>query len=208
MPSIREQRTLFFFFKRALDILVSFFGLVLLFPVFIVIGIVIKTGSHGTVLYRQQRVGQNGKEFFMYKFRTMTADADTHIDSLQAHNNMKGNIFKMKDDPRITQNGRILRKTSLDELPQLFNVLRGDMSLVGPRPPLVREYVRYEGWHTLRLSVKPGMTGLWQTRGRNSVHFNDMLRLDFQYIRERGFVCDILIILKTVPLLLGDEHAY
>jgi len=121
---------------------------------------------------------------------------------------VKGHMFKIKNDPRITRVGRIIRKTSIDELPQLFNVLKGDMSIVGPRPPILREVVKYDSWHNLRLSVKPGLTGLWQISGRNNVGFDEMVRLDLKYIRERNFWYDLKIILKTIPVLLGDSKAF
>jgi lipopolysaccharide/colanic/teichoic acid biosynthesis glycosyltransferase len=194
--------------KSAADVLIAAIGAVLLAPLFLVIAAAIKLDSPGPVIFCQKRVGLNGKVFVMYKFRTMAEDSDVKLAELHKQNMMTGHMFKIKDDPRITRVGKVLRKTSLDEFPQLFNVLKGDMSLVGPRPPLVWEFSRYEGWHSMRLAVKPGMTGLWQISGRNSIQFSEMVMLDFRYIRERSFLFDLKLILRTLPLLLGDKNAY
>jgi lipopolysaccharide/colanic/teichoic acid biosynthesis glycosyltransferase len=194
--------------KSAADVLIAAIGAVLLAPLFLVIAAAIKLDSPGPVIFCQKRVGLNGKVFVMYKFRTMAEDTDVKLAELHKQNMMTGHMFKIKDDPRITRVGKVLRKTSLDEFPQLFNVLKGDMSLVGPRPPLVWEFSRYEGWHSMRLAVKPGMTGLWQISGRNSIQFSEMVMLDFRYIRERSFLFDLKLILRTLPLLLGDKNAY
>ncbi len=194
--------------KRVFDVCMAALGMLLLFPLFLLIAAVVGLSSPGPVLFRQKRVGLNGKVFTMYKFRTMVVDSEARLAALVGQNMMNGNIFKIKDDPRITKYGKILRKTSMDELPQLLNVLKGEMSLVGPRPPLVREYIQYEGWHSMRLSVKPGMTGLWQICGRSSVNFDEMLRLDLRYIREKSLWNDLKIILCTLPLLLGDKNAF
>jgi len=205
--NMRRQKR-YFKLKRIFDIFVSAVGLVLLSPIFFVISIIIKLGSTGPVFFKQERVGLDGRLFCMYKFRTMVVDAEKQLYSLKPRNEMTGPLFKLKKDPRITKNGRILRKTSLDELPQLINVLTGEMSLVGPRPSLPEEFSSYKGWHTMRVVVKPGMTGLWQISGRNSVGFDDMVRLDLKYIREKSFLYDLKIICKTLPLLLGDENAF
>jgi exopolysaccharide biosynthesis polyprenyl glycosylphosphotransferase len=194
--------------KRLLDIGSTMFGIILLSPVFIVTAIAIKFDSKGSVFFAQERLGQKGKYFKMYKFRSMVVDAEQLLKQLESQNEVSGHMFKMKNDPRITKIGKLIRKTSIDELPQLFNVLKGDMSLVGPRPPLPREVSEYDKWQDLRLSVRPGITGLWQVSGRNDIGFEEMVSLDLKYIRERSLSYDIKIILKTVPVLLGDSKAF
>ncbi len=194
--------------KRLFDIFAASLGLLLLSPVFLTTAVAIKLGSPGPVFFAQSRLGQKGRHFSMYKFRSMVVNAEALLNELQDKNEVKGHMFKMKNDPRITRVGRIIRKTSIDELPQLLNVLKGDMSLVGPRPPLPREVLVYGSWHDLRLSVKPGITGLWQVSGRNNIGFHEMVSLDLKYIRERSFFYDLKIILKTIPVLLGDSKAF
>ena len=195
--------------KRILDITGSLFGIILLGFLFIIIAILIKLEDpKGAILFSQKRVGLNGKEFKMYKFRSMISNAEEKLQELLKHNEVSGAMFKMKDDPRITKIGKFIRKTSIDELPQLFNVLKGDMSLVGPRPPLPREVTVYSEYDKQRLLVTPGCTGLWQVSGRNSVGFEEMVELDLQYIRERSFIYDIKIILKTVLVLFGSKDAF
>lgn len=194
--------------KRIVDIIISFFGLIILCPVFIAISVLIKIDSKGPVFFKQERAGRNGVFFTMFKFRTMVANAEQLFDSLESKNELQGHMFKIRKDSRVTEIGRLLRKTSLDELPQLFNVLIGQMSLVGPRPPIAREVAKYEAWHAIRLTVKPGMTGLWQISGRNSVGFDEMVRLDIKYIRECSMLYDLKILLKTIPLLSGDDNAF
>ncbi|WP_144555418.1 sugar transferase [Bacillus sp. X1(2014)] len=195
--------------KRLIDIVGSSFGIILLGFLFIIIAILIKIEDpKGAILFSQKRVGLNGKEFKMYKFRSMISNAEEKLQELLKHNEVSGAMFKMKDDPRITKIGKFIRKTSIDELPQLFNVLKGDMSLVGPRPPLPREVAVYSEYDMLRLLVTPGCTGLWQVSGRNSVGFEEMVELDLQYIRERSFLYDIKIILKTVLVLFGSKDAF
>ena len=193
--------------KRFLDIVFSLFSIILLIPAFLLVAILIKIDSKGSVLFCQHRYGYKGKIFKMYKFRSMVANAPSLQKELESKNEAKGQMFKIKNDPRVTRVGRIIRKSSIDELPQLINVLKGDMSLVGPRPPILTEVDRYDPWHNLRLSVKPGITGLWQTSKRNEAVFGDMVRLDLKYIRERNFWGDIKLILKTIPLLFGDKKA-
>ncbi len=209
-----EQRAMFgnvsllySFGKRIFDILVSLAALILLLPLFLVVIILVKIDSLGPVFFSQKRNGFKGEYFNMYKFRSMVADAEDRFKALEDKNEVSGNMFKIKNDPRITRVGKVLRKTSIDELPQLLNVLKGDMSIVGPRPPIGREVQKYDAWHNLRLSVKPGITGLWQISGRNDIGFEDMCRLDLKYIRERGFLYDLKIILKTIPVLFGDSRA-
>lgn len=195
--------------KRLIDIIGASFGIILLSLLFIVIGMLIKMEDpKGTIFFSQKRVGLNGKEFKMYKFRSMVWNAEEKLAELLKFNEVSGAMFKMKDDPRITKVGKFIRKTSIDELPQLFNVLKGDMSLVGPRPPLPREVAEYTAYDKQRLLVTPGCTGLWQVSGRNSVGFNEMVELDLQYIHKRSFLFDIKIILKTVLVLFGSKDAF
>lgn len=185
--------------KRLIDILLSLIGLIALSPFLIVIAFAIKCESKGgSVFYSQDRVGLNGKVFRMYKFRSMIPNADDLLVALQTNNEVSGHMFKMKNDPRVTKVGAFIRKTSIDEFPQLFNVLRGEMSLVGPRPPLVREYVNYSEFHKSRMFVKPGCTGIWQATLRNSVGFEEMFYLDMVYIQKRNLKLDFVIILLTV----------
>jgi lipopolysaccharide/colanic/teichoic acid biosynthesis glycosyltransferase len=160
------------------------------------------------VLYRQRRVGKDGVEFEMLKFRSMRRDADRLRDELISKNEATGPLFKMRKDPRVTRVGRILRRTSLDELPQIINVLRGEMSLVGPRPPLPAEVRLYEEWQTARLRARPGMTGLWQVSGRSEVPFNDMVRLDLHYVRNWSLGLDLEIMLRTIPAVVANRGAY
>ncbi len=189
--------------KRAFDIATAGLGLVLLVPIFTLIAIAIKLLSVGPVFYRTRACGLNGKEFVEYKFRTMVADADMRKAELLRYNEMRGPVFKMTGDPRVTPLGRMLRKYSLDELPQLWNVLKGDMSLVGPRPPLKSELARYEYWQRRRLSVKPGITCLWQVNGRNAVSdFNEWVRLDVEYIDNWSLGLDLKILMETIPAVV------
>ncbi|HZG84923.1 sugar transferase [Paenibacillus sp.] len=209
-PALQENdRKLYLTAKRMQDIVASLVGLLFLLPLFIVLAILIKLEDpKGPVLFRQTRVGKGGREFQMYKFRSMVSNAEQMLEQLLDKNEVSGLMFKMKDDPRVTKIGKLIRKTSLDELPQLINVLKGEMSLVGPRPPLPREVAVYNAYHLQRLTVTPGCTGLWQVSGRNSVGFDEMVELDLQYIRERNLFYDIKIILKTVLLLIRPNSAY
>ena len=152
----------------------------------------------GPVLFKQIRVGRNGKEFNMYKFRSMVTDAEERLNDILKYNEVSGAMFKMKEDPRVTKIGKFIRKTSLDELPQLINVLKGEMSLVGPRPPLVREVREYDSYDMQRLMIVPGCTGLWQVSGRSSLSFKDMVELDITYINKMSFLFDLIIILKPL----------
>lgn len=195
--------------KRSIDIIGSFCGLVVLSILFIIIGLLIKLEDpKGKVFFKQLRVGKDGREFYMYKFRSMASDAEERLKELLALNEVSGAMFKMKDDPRVTKVGKFIRKTSLDELPQLINVLKGEMSLVGPRPPLPREVEQYSSWDLQRLLVTPGCTGLWQVSGRNSLGFQEMVNLDLHYIRERSMFLDMKILFKTVFVLFGSKNAY
>lgn len=194
--------------KRIMDIIGSLFGIILLLPVFIIIAILIKLEDpKGKVFFSQARNGKNSKVFKMYKFRSMVYNAEELLNELQHKNEQTGPVFKIENDPRITKVGRFIRKTSIDELPQLFNVLTGKMSLVGPRPPIPREVEQYDDYQMQRLLVKPGLTCIWQVSGRNSIGFNEWIELDLEYIRNRSIWLDIKLIFKTVFVLFGDENA-
>lgn len=205
---VPNENKVYLFLKRLIDIVGSGLGILILMPVFLIIGILIKLEDpKGSVFFSQKRNGLNGKEFNMYKFRSMVHNAEDLLESLMSKNEMDGPVFKIKDDPRITKIGKFIRKTSLDELPQLFNVLKGDMSLVGPRPPIPREVIQYNTYQFQRLSVKPGITCYWQISGRNNIDFDEWVELDLKYIKERNLFKDIYIILMTLPVLLGDKNA-
>ena len=195
--------------KRAIDIVGSGIGMVLLSPVFLAIAAAVKFTSPGPVIFSQVRVGRYGRHFKFYKFRSMRVDAEAQKAALLAKNESKdGVIFKMKDDPRITKVGKFIRRASMDELPQLWNVFIGDMSLVGPRPPVPSEVAEYTLDDRKRLDVIPGITCLWQIKGRSEIPFNEQVRLDKEYIQEPGFWKDLAILLKTVPAILGGKGAY
>ena len=194
--------------KRVIDVVCSFVGVLVLSPLFVVIAIIIKFTSKGPVFFSQKRVGRDGKEFKMYKFRSMVVNAEELKEKLAAQNEMSGPMFKMKDDPRVTKVGKFIRKTSIDELPQLLNVLKGDMSLVGPRPSLPKEVAQFEDWMYRRLEVKPGLTCYWQVSGRNNIDFEDWMKLDVKYVEERNLWIDIKLIFKTVGVLFGDKNAH
>ena len=195
--------------KRFLDILLSLAALIVLLPLFVILGILIKLTSPGPVFFVQIRVGQYGRNFCFYKFRSMYIDAEKRKQELLSQNQSQdGVIFKMKNDPRITPIGRILRKTSMDELPQFLNVLSGDMSLVGPRPPLPSEVKEYTIEARKRLNVKPGLTCLWQVSGRSDIPFKEQVKLDKEYISSRSFKSDLLILLRTIPAILSGRGAY
>ena len=195
--------------KRAIDIVGSFAGMVLLSPVFLAIAAAVKFTSPGPVIFTQTRVGRYGRHFKFYKFRSMYVDAEARKAELLAKNESKdGVIFKMKDDPRITKVGKFLRRTSLDEMPQLWNVFIGDMSLVGPRPPVPSEVAEYTLEDRKRLDVIPGITCLWQINGRSEIPFNEQVRLDKEYILAPGFWKDVKILLKTIPAIIGGKGAY
>jgi exopolysaccharide biosynthesis polyprenyl glycosylphosphotransferase len=194
--------------KKVLDYVGATFGLILLMPLFVVLAITIKRSSPGPVFYRRRVVGAGGKEFGAFKFRTMVTNADQ---VLEQHPELKAEFeknFKLKDDPRVTRIGHILRKTSLDELPQLFNVLRGEMSLVGPRMITAEEVAKYGKWRMNLLTVKPGITGLWQVSGRSDVDYDGRVRLDMHYIRNYTVWLDLRVLFQTVPAVLRKEGAY
>ena len=207
--TIVNDGKIYLLIKRLVDIFGSLCGIILLSLLFVIIAVLIKVEDpKGSVFFSQNRIGLNGKKFKMYKFRSMVSNAEEKLAELLKYNEINGAMFKMKDDPRITKIGKFIRKTSIDELPQLFNVLKGDMSLVGPRPPLPREVAVYSAYDKQRLVVTPGCTGLWQVSGRNSLGFNEMVELDLQYIQRRTFLFDIKIIFKTVLVLFGSKDAF
>lgn len=194
--------------KRFIDIVGAIVGIIVLSPILIIVAILIKIeDSKGSIFFSQKRVGQNGKEFKMYKFRSMVHNAEELKENLLKQNERLGPMFKMKNDPRVTKVGKFIRKTSLDELPQLINVLKGEMSLVGPRPSLPKEVEQFKPWMLKRLSVKPGLTCYWQVYGRNNIGFEDWMNLDIKYVEERSLIIDIKLIFKTVFVLLGDKSA-
>lgn len=194
--------------KRIFDLGVSFAALILLIPIIPVLAVMIKLDTPGPVFFKQDRVGKNGKLFKFYKFRSMRLDADKQKEEIEALNEKDGPIFKVRTDPRITSVGRFLRRSSLDEIPQIFNVVRGDMSIVGPRPPLPSEVENYQPWHRRRLEVTPGITCLWQISGRSQLSFNEWMRLDMEYIKHRSFRADLAIFLKTIPAVIARKGAY
>jgi exopolysaccharide biosynthesis polyprenyl glycosylphosphotransferase len=195
--------------KRTMDIIGAMIGLISLSWLFLIVAVLIKLEDpKGPVFFKQIRVGKDGKQFYMYKFRSMVTDAEKRLKELLKYNEVSGAMFKMKNDPRVTRVGKFIRKTSIDELPQLWNVLKGEMSLVGPRPPLPREVAQYTEYDKQRLLVTPGCTGLWQVSGRNDLGFNEMVELDLKYIRERSILYDLKIILKTIKIMIKPNSAY
>jgi exopolysaccharide biosynthesis polyprenyl glycosylphosphotransferase len=194
--------------KRAFDALASAAVLVLLAPLYVAIAVAIKLDSPGPVFFRQRRVGLNGRTFDILKFRSMYVDAEARQEALRGRNEMSGPVFKMSNDPRVTRVGRLIRKTSLDEFPQFWNVLRGDMSVVGPRPPIPSEVRQYKRWQRRRLSVKPGITCIWQVSGRNDIDFDRWMELDLQYIDGWSLWRDVQICLRTIPALLTARGAH
>lgn len=203
----RKESAIYNISKRALDIIASTLGLIILSPILLVVAILIKLESKGPAIFSQKRIGLNKKEFKMYKFRSMVQNAEELKEKLAKENEMSGPMFKMKNDPRVTKVGRFIRKTSIDELPQLINVLKGEMSLVGPRPSLPKEVSKFEPWMLRRLSVKPGLTCYWQVSGRNNIDFEDWMKLDLQYVNDRSFWLDLKLIFKTAGVLFGDKNA-
>jgi lipopolysaccharide/colanic/teichoic acid biosynthesis glycosyltransferase len=196
-------------FKRWMDICGSLAAIIMLTPVFIPVAIWLKLDSPGPLIYRQVRVGQHGRLFYFYKFRSMYIDSEARRLALEKENESKdGVIFKMKNDPRITRCGRFIRKYSIDETPQFFNVLLGDMSLVGPRPPLPSEVAQYTLDDRKRLEILPGITCIWQISGRSDIPFREQVVLDKEYIRGQGFWKDVLILLKTIPAVVSGKGAY
>lgn len=195
--------------KRLSDIILSAAGLLAISPILLIVAIAIKVEDPaGPVFFSQMRVGTDGKLFRMYKFRSMATNAEARLEALIAKNEVDGAMFKMKDDPRVTNVGKVIRKLSVDELPQLWNVLNGSMSLVGPRPCLPREYAQYTEYDKQRLLVKPGCTGLWQVSGRNHVGFVDMVKLDIFYIQHRSLLEDLKIMFRTIGVMIFPNAAY
>jgi exopolysaccharide biosynthesis polyprenyl glycosylphosphotransferase len=194
--------------QRLFDVVLSSLLLILLLPVFVVLALIVKFDSHGPILFKQLRVGKNGEEFWFYKFRSMVADAELRRQALLKMNEASGPLFKIKNDPRITRSGRWLRKYSLDELPQLLNVIKGDMSLVGPRPALPSEVAKYNGRQKCRLRVRPGITGLWQVSGRSDLPFDRCVELDLQYVEERSIWLYVRILFMTPIAVLSGRGAY
>jgi len=201
--------------KRIIDMTVSLVIILLLLPLFALIAVMIKLDSPGPVFFRQQRIGDKGKIFTFLKFRSMYVDNDDRIHRQYVTRLIKGEVsekegvFKITNDPRVTSIGKILRKTSLDELPQFFNVLKGDMALVGPRPPIPYELAAYQPWHFRRfMECKPGITGLWQVEGRSKTTFDGMVRMDIRYSRDKSLLSDLRLLLKTPAALLSAKGAY
>ena len=194
--------------KRLIDIVGSLCGIILLSPLFLIVAILIKLEDpKGKVFFAQERNGKYPKTFKMYKFRSMVHNAEDLLKDLMDRNEQTGPVFKINDDPRITKVGKVIRRTSIDELPQLFNVLKGDMSLVGPRPPIPHEVDQYNSYQMQRLAVKPGLTCIWQVSGRNNIGFDEWVEMDIEYIKTRNLWLDIKLIFKTVGVLFGDDNA-
>ncbi|MCJ8182544.1 sugar transferase [Lactiplantibacillus pentosus] len=210
IDAVRQHRRYGYrFVKRVFDFVASLLGLIILSPLFLIIAIAIKLEDpKGSVFYSQTRLGRGEMPFKMYKFRSMVSNADELLEQLLKNNEIDGAMFKMQDDPRVTKIGKFIRKYSIDELPQLLNVLQGSMSLVGPRPPLPREVAEYTEYDKQRLAVKPGCTGLWQATVRNSVGFDEMVKLDLIYISKRSVSFDVYILFKTVVIMFKPNGAY
>ena len=205
---IVNDTKIYLILKRFMDIVGATIGLILTSPIMLIVALLIKLEDpKGPIMFTQERNGQYPKTFKMYKFRSMYVDAEERLQELMHLNEQSGPAFKMKDDPRITKVGKFIRKTSLDELPQLINVLKGEMSIVGPRPAIPREVKLYNDYQMQRLLVKPGLTCIWQVSGRNNIGFEEWVELDIEYIKTRSLWLDIKLIFKTIPTLLGDENA-
>lgn len=207
--SVYKPKPVYDFLKRIFDFLFSLIAIILFSPIFLIISIMIKIDDpKGTVIYVSDRVGKDGKIFKFYKFRSMCTDADIKYSDLLCTNETGGPTFKMKDDPRVTRVGRFIRKTSLDELPQLFNIIKGDMSFIGPRPPMLREVESYPDYPMERLSVLGGLSCYWQIMGRSSIDFKGMIELDLKYIKERNIITDVKILFLTIPAVFKGDGAY
>lgn len=206
--SIKRNKPLQWFLKRLIDFSLSLCAIIILSPILFLIAVIIMLESKGPAIYKQKRIGFYNKPFYMYKFRSMKVNADKIKNDLKSQNQTNPIMFKMYDDPRITKVGKFLRKYSIDEIPQLFNVLMGEMSLVGPRPPLPDEVEKYENWHYLRFATLPGITGRWQTSGRSRIKcFDRVVRLDYKYISSWNLMSDIKILLKTLPVVVSTKGA-
>lgn len=204
-----RQNYWFFAVKRIGDIICSSIGLIILSPLFLIIAILMKfEDPKGPIFFSQIRIGLNEKPFKMYKIRSMVTNAEELLENLLDENEVEGAMFKMKDDPRVTNIGKTIRKYSIDELPQLWNVIKGDMSLIGPRPPLEREVAEYTPYDKQRLLIKPGCTGLWQVSGRNDLDFDEMVELDMKYIQNLSLRTDLWILFKTVWVMIKPNSAY
>ena len=203
-----EEKKFYNIVKRVFDFSVALIFVILFFWLFVGIAVAIKIDDGGPVFYVCNRVGLFGREFKFYKFRSMRTDADEIFESIQDQNETTGELFKMKDDPRVTRVGKFLRKTSLDELPQFFNIIKGDISFVGPRSPLPREVANYTDYSMQRLSVIGGLSCYWQISGRSQIDFSGMVELDYKYIRERGFITDLKILFLTIPAVIRGDGAY
>ncbi|OTA84669.1 multidrug MFS transporter [Limosilactobacillus reuteri] len=203
-----KSRFVYYSLKRIFDCVAALTGIVILSPLMVIIALLIKLEDHGPVFYKQFRVGKNGKVFKMYKFRSMVVNADQLFEKLKDQNEISGAMFKIKNDPRVTKIGHFIREHSLDELPQLINVVRGDMSLVGPRPPLPSEVKQYTDYDKQRLYVVPGCTGLWQATKRNDVGFDEMVNLDIKYIKHASLNYDFWIIIKTIKIMFLPNESY
>jgi exopolysaccharide biosynthesis polyprenyl glycosylphosphotransferase len=209
------SRDLYPLLKRLLDIIIAGLMIVVLSPIMAIIALAIKLDSPGPIVFRQTRIGKNHRPFTFYKFRSMYHKADTSVHQQFVKNLINGQVpsnnghvtYKLTGDKRITRVGAFIRKTSLDELPQLFNVLKGDMSLVGPRPPIPYEVAEYRDWHHRRLSVTPGLTGLWQVRGRSLVSFDEMVAMDIAYVEQRSLWLDLTLLVQTIPVVLSGRGA-
>lgn len=205
---VTSHKVEYLFIKRILDFILAAFAIVVLSPVFVIIALIIKLTSDGPIFFKQKRCGLSGRQFTFYKFRTMVVGAESQLNDIMDFNEMKGPVFKMTNDPRVTKVGKWLRKFSLDELPQLWNVLKGDMSLVGPRPPLPSEVEKYDNWQRRKLSMRPGITCLWQISGRSEIsNFEEWMKLDLQYIDNWSLWLDLKILLKTIPVVFSGKGA-
>jgi exopolysaccharide biosynthesis polyprenyl glycosylphosphotransferase len=202
-----KKKKSYYVVKSIIDFLGAAVGIILLSPILIITALLIKLESKGPVIFGQDRIGINGKIFKMYKFRSMVSNAEQLLDKLKNKNEMSGPMFKIKNDPRITKVGRFIRKTSIDELPQLFNVIKGEMSLVGPRPSLPKEVKKFSRYQKQRLLAKPGLTCYWQVMGRSSIGFEEWMELDIKYVMERSIWVDIKLIFRTFFVLFGDDNA-
>lgn len=205
---VQKERRGYEFAKRVFDVVSSLLALIVFSPLMGITALAIKLEDGGSPIFAQTRVGKDGKFFRMYKFRSMCEDAEKKLKELQDRNEADGLAFKMSNDPRVTRVGAFIRKTSIDELPQLFNIFKGNMSVVGPRPPLGYEVMQYDDYQMQRLSVKPGLTCYWQCSGRSDVSFDEWMELDIKYIRERSFFKDIEIIFRTITAVLFHKGAY
>lgn len=201
------HKPIYEFLKRILDVICSVVALIVLSPVFLVTALAVRSDG-GPAFYKQTRVGKNNTHFEMYKFRSMCKNAENLQDDLMKYNEMDGPVFKIKGDPRITKVGKFIRKYSIDELPQLLNIVKGDMSIVGPRPPLVREVEQYNSYQMQRLLVTPGLTRFWQAYGRSDLSFDDWMDMDMKYIKRRNIFLDIKLIVKTVFAVIFKRGAY